>query len=84
MRTGNKLLVALGTIALTAVVAPSEADAQYKQQCDWLTQQSADQLKQFLKQNPDHACAEVAARLLVERVKPAAGGNTPAGSGGRY
>lgn len=83
MNTTNKLLVALGAIALTAVVAPDEADAQYQEQCDWLAQQSPADLEQFIKQNPDHACAEVAALLLVERTLPAAEGRA-SGVQGRY
>ena len=83
MKNSNKFLLALGTIALSAVVAPDEADAQYQRQCDWLTQQPPAELEQFIKQNPDHACAEVAALLLVERTLPAAEGRASGGEG-RY
>jgi hypothetical protein len=79
----NKMLAALGAIALTAIAAPDEAEAHYQQQCDWLNQQSTDVVEQFLKANPDHPCAEVAAMLVVERTTPASGQSTPA-PGSRY
>jgi CRISPR/Cas system-associated protein Csm6 len=84
VRTPNKLLLALGTIALSAVVAPDEADAQYQEQCDWLAQQSPTDLEQFVRQNPDHACAEVAALMLVERTLPATVSRAASGGQGRY
>jgi len=83
LHTGNKLLLALGTIALSAVVAPEDAEAQYERQCEELSQRSSAELEQFLKDYPDHACAEVAALLLVERTNPAAEGRSPA-IAGRY
>jgi hypothetical protein len=79
----NNILAVLGAIALSAVIAPDDAEAHYQSQCDWLSQQAPRQLEQFIRENPDHACAEVAALLLVERTLPAAEGRSSA-AGGRY
>lgn len=84
MQNPNKLLLALGAIALSAVVATDEADAQdYQGQCEWLSQRSAPELEQFIKDNVNDPCAEVAALLLVERTQPAGNARSSAVQG-RY
>ena len=85
----NKFLLALGAIALGSAIAPGEAaaadaDADYQVQCAQLSQQSAKELRQYIEQNPDSACAEFAASLLAERTNPGLGGRSTAGFGGRY
>lgn len=82
MKKSDKLLLALGTIALGAVVPTASANAQDANRCEWLSQRSANELQQFLRDNPNDSCAEVAALLLVERTQPAAAG-APAPQG-RY
>lgn len=82
------MLLALGAIALGSMAASSEAaaqtaDSEYQKQCDWLSQQSAASLEQFIQANPNDTCVKVAAALLAERIKPALGGGFTAGHG-RY
>jgi predicted negative regulator of RcsB-dependent stress response len=84
----NKLLTALGVIALGPIVAADSAAAQdanteYQSQCAQLAQQSAPQLEEFIRENPDDACAEFAALMLAERTRPALGARSSA-SFGRY
>lgn len=83
MNKSEKLLMALGTIALSAIVPTVGANAQEANRCEWLSQQSPDGLRQFLRDNPNDSCAEVAALMLVERTQPAAGAGSSA-LGGRY
>lgn len=86
MKEHNKVLIALGVIALSSTAVPSEAeaqDAEYQRTCDWLSQQSNGYLKQYIKYYPDDPCAEVAASLLAERTQPEEGVRAPAAVG-RY
>jgi hypothetical protein len=77
MNKSEKLLLALGTIALGAVVPATSASAQQQDAatCEWLSQRSPNELRQFLRDNPNDSCVEVAARMLVERTQPAQSGS---------
>ena len=83
----NRVLTALGVIALSstgvpAQAAPGSSEADYEKVCQWLSTQSADQLRDYIRQNPDSACVDVAAQLLAELSQPEAGVRSPLG--GRY
>lgn len=87
MNQTNKLLIALGSIALGSTAVPGSASAQqadvdYDDMCAWLSQQSATGLQDFIRDNLDSPCVEVAAQLLAEKSQPAAG--VRASTFGRY
>ena len=78
MKNRNKLLLALGAIALGSTAgagraAAQDADGDYQSQCNWLANQSDEALQRYIEGNLDNPCAEVAAVLLAERSQPAAG-----------
>jgi hypothetical protein len=72
VRKSDRLLLALGTIALSAAVPTESAEAQEAGVCEWLSERSASELEQFIREDPNSSCADVAALLLVERTLPAA------------
>ena len=88
MKKRNKVLTALGAIALGSTGMAShahaqESDSEYQAVCDWLSTQSIEGIQDFMRRNPESACIEVAAQLLAERAEPEAGVRAP-GPAGRY
>lgn len=93
MKQQSKILGALGAIALGAAMTPAgaatveqQSDAAFESECARLQQQSDKELQQYIIDNPDSSCVEVAALLLAERTQPAAGVSAPLGARavGRY
>jgi uncharacterized protein YcfJ len=88
MNKTERLMIALGSIALGTIAFPGSAQAQERADlCEWLSNRSVDELQQFVRDNPNDSCAEVAALMLVERTQPAADGQPAVGSrfiGSRY